>query len=53
MQQRFLFLLLDAVDAAVIFTSWLVFNTRPNGRSGKSLIDASEFEYKGGLHISL
>jgi hypothetical protein len=47
-----LFLLLeDADDATMKYTHWLVFLTNPNGQSGKSMIDAGEFEYKGGLHI--
>ena len=53
MQQRFLFLLFDADDAAMKFTPCLVFLTHPNGRSDKSMIDGSKFENKGGLHLSL
>jgi hypothetical protein len=30
---------------------WL-FLTHPNGRSGKSMNDASEFEHEDGLHLS-
>ena len=46
MQRQFLFLLPHADDAAMELTGWLlVFLIHPNGRSGKSMIDADEFEY--------